>query len=74
MELASRDLLYAAKLFESEGDPKLAQDIRQAVERQQKAAKGQTGNGWGSQFLGGAAGLLQQLAPLAVKYFAPVPF
>ena len=74
MELASRDLLYAAQLFETAGDPKLAAEIRQAVERQQKAAKGQKGNGWGSQFLSGAAGILQQLAPLAVKYFAPVPF
>jgi len=74
MEAAKRDLLYAAQLFETEGDPKLAQDIRKAVEQQQKAAKGQQGNGWGSQFLSGAAGILQQLAPLAVKYFAPVPF
>ena len=74
MEAAERDLLYAAQLFETEGDPKLAQDIRQAVEQQKKSAKGQRGNGWGSQFLSGAAGILQQLAPLAVKYFAPVPF
>jgi uncharacterized protein YjbI with pentapeptide repeats len=74
MELASRDLLYAAKLFEAEGDPKFAQEIRSAVEQQQKGTKGKSGNGWGSQFLGGAAGILQQLAPLAVKYFAPVAF
>ena len=74
LELAQQDLLYAAQLFEAEGDSKLAGEIRQAVTRQQKAAKGQTGNGWGSQFLGGAAGMLQQLAPLAVKYFAPIPF
>nr|WP_254896437.1 pentapeptide repeat-containing protein [Synechococcus sp. HK05] len=74
LEPAQRDLLYAAQLFEGEGDPKLAKDIRQAVERQQKAAKGQAGNGWGSQILSGAAGLFQQLAPLAVKFFAPVPF
>jgi len=74
MELASSDLTYAAQLFQAEGNPKLAQEIRKAVERSQKAAKGQHGSGWGSQFLSGAAGILQQLAPLAVKYFAPVPF
>ncbi len=74
MELASRDLLYAAKLFEAEGDPKLAREIRSAVEQQRKESKGQSGNGWGSQFLSGATGILQQLAPLAVKYFAPVAF
>jgi uncharacterized protein YjbI with pentapeptide repeats len=74
VELAQQDLLYAAKLFEAEGDTKLAAEIRQAVDRQQKAAKGKAGNGWGSQLFSGAAGLLQQLAPLVVKYFAPVPF
>lgn len=74
LEQASQDLLYAAQLFEAQGDATLAKEIRDAVGRQQKAAKGQTGSGWGSQFLSGAAGLLQQLAPLAVKFFAPVPF
>ena len=74
MEAAKRDLLYAAQLFEAEGDPNLAQEIKKAVVQQQKAAKGQHGNGWGSQFLSGATGILQQLAPLAVKFFAPVPF
>jgi uncharacterized protein YjbI with pentapeptide repeats len=74
MELAQSDLTYAAQLFEAEGNLKLAQEIREAVARSEKTAKGKHGNGWGSQILSGTAGILQQLAPLAVKFFAPVPF
>lgn len=70
---AAQDFSYAATLYEQQGQADTAKTVREAAKLLSKDPK-TTGNGWGSKLFGGAAALLQQLAPLAVKYFAPVAF
>lgn len=73
--LAAGDLNYAAQLYENGGDNEQAQQLRQAAASltgQPNRPRG--GNGLGGQLLSGAAGLVQNLAPLALKYLAPLAF
>lgn len=72
---AASDLNYAAQLYDARGDAQQAQQLRQAAAA--LAAPGEkprSGNGLGGQLLGGAVGLFQNLAPLALKYLAPLAF
>lgn len=71
---ARQDLAYAASLYERQGSPELATQLRQGSEQLAREAKPPSGNGMGSALLQGAAGLAKTLAPLAIKYFAPIPF
>lgn len=73
-EGASQDLAYAAGLYELEGRPEVAVELRRNAERLGEPAKGPSGNGAGSALLQGAAQLVQVLGPLALKFFVPAPF
>ena len=70
---AAQDFTYAASLYDQQGQKDVAKSVRDAATLLSKDPK-QRGNGWGSKLFGGAAAVLQQLAPLAVKYFAPMAF
>ena len=70
---AAQDFSYAATLYEQQGQRDTAKSVRDAAKFLSKDPK-VSGNGWGSKIFGGFAALLQQLAPLAVKYFAPLAF
>ncbi len=72
--MASRDFAYAAELFEQQEQPELAQQMRDGAERVKKNSTQRGGNGMGGALLSGAAGLFQQLLPLAAKYFSPLTF
>ena len=72
--MASRDFAYAAELFEQQEQPELAQQMRDGAERVKKNSTQRGGNGMGGALLSGAAGLFQQLLPLAAKYFSPLAF
>ena len=73
--MAARDLAYAATLYEQEGDPEEARQLREVSEQLlQKASPPKGGNGQGGVILTGAAGLIQGLAPLAIKFLAPLAF
>ncbi|WP_041375259.1 pentapeptide repeat-containing protein [Prochlorococcus marinus] len=72
--MASRDFAYAAELFEQQEQPELAQQMREGAERVKKNPTQRGGNGMGGALLSGAAGLFQQLLPLAAKYFSPLAF
>jgi len=70
-----QDFTFAASLYERQGAPETASELRREVEqlnRGEKKPKG--GNGVGGTLLQGAAGLLQVLAPLAAKALIPLPF
>jgi tetratricopeptide (TPR) repeat protein len=72
---AARDFGYAATLYERAGDRNQATQLQQASERlQQQPERAKGGNGLGGQLLTGAAGLVQGLAPLAVKFLVPLAF
>lgn len=71
-ELAAQDFQYAATLYEQQGQAEMAKQVREAAKTLSSNPKKPGGNGWGSKLFGGAASLLQQLAPLAVKYLAPM--
>lgn len=81
LEAGSQDLTYAAGLYERQGSPEVAGELRQAViqlaqsrdPERPESGRG-TGHGAGSALLQGVAGLVQALAPLAIKVFAPTPF
>lgn len=74
-DLAAADFTYAASLYEQQGNKPVAQQLRKGAEDLKKNPDGKdAGNGWGGQFLQGAAAIFQQLAPLAIKYFAPLAF
>ena len=68
---AQQDITYAAALFEQQGDTATAVQLREQLKQLEKKEKGQSGNGYGSGLLRTAGGLFQQLAPLALKLFAP---
>lgn len=71
---AQQDINYAATLFEQQGDSATANELKKGLKAIQKAEKAKNGNGYGSQILKAAGGLFQQLAPIAVKMFAPMAF
>jgi hypothetical protein len=73
-EGARQDLAYAASLYDQQGNAEVATQLRRAADQlaQDPAAKG--GNGAGIVLMQGAASLAQTLAPLALKFFMPIPF
>ncbi len=74
-DLAAQDFSYAASLYAQSGDAFTAEKLRQASEALLDAPKkNKGGNGMGSQLLSGAMTALQTLAPLAVKFLAPMAF
>ena len=73
-EMASRDFAYAAELFEQQEQPELAQQMREGAEKVKKSPTQPSGNGVGGALLNGAAGIFQQLLPLAFKYLSPMAF
>ena len=64
---AAADLNQAARLYRQGGEETLADELDEAADKLREAPKRQKGNGWGSAVLGGAAGVLKQLAPYALK-------
>ena len=68
---AANDLAYAGQLYQEAGDVQLAKQLKDASVALNKGPQTQTGNGWGSQMLGSAWSLMQQLAPLALKMMGP---
>ena len=71
-ELAKADLNYAADLYEQSDQKPAAEQIRK-LSNSLKAGQppgGKGGNGWGMNVMQGFAGLLQQVAPLAIKAFS----
>ena len=64
---AAADLNQAARLYRQGGEEALADELDAAAQKLREAPKRQKGNGWGSAVLGGAAGVLKQLAPYALK-------
>jgi tetratricopeptide (TPR) repeat protein len=71
---AQQDVTYAAALFEQQGDMTTALGLRDQLKKLEQKEKQNAGNGYGSGLLRTAGGLFQQLAPLALKLFAPTPF
>ena len=71
---ASQDIRYAAELFEQQGDTATAEQLREQLNKIPTQQQARSGNGYGSDLLKAAGGLFQQLAPLAVKLFAPMAF
>jgi hypothetical protein len=73
--LAAQDFGYAATLYAQSGDAFTAEKLRQASEDLLDAPKkNKGGNGMGSQILSGTMSAIQVLAPLAVKFLAPMAF
>ncbi len=73
--LAAQDFGYAATLYAQSGDAFTAEKLRQASEELLDAPKkNKSGNGMGSQILSGTMSAIQVLAPLAVKFLAPMAF
>jgi tetratricopeptide (TPR) repeat protein len=71
------DLAYAATLYEQQGRPEVAAKLRESMEelgRDPEDSRPRGGNGAGGALLQGIAGLVQALAPLAIRIFAPVAF
>ena len=72
--LAAQDFGYASVLYERMGDAIEAAELKKASElllEDPKAPK-KSGNGIGSQLMGGAMAALQFLAPLAAKALVPL--
>ena len=70
---AINDLMYAADLFEQEGDLVKAEQLRNAsllLTNDDKESSAQ-GNGLGSAVLNGTLSILQQLAPMALRALTP---
>jgi hypothetical protein len=71
-ELAAQDFRYAASLYEQGGDQAQAKTLSDAANAlQSPGSKARGGNGIGGQLLSGAAGVVQTLAPLALKFLVP---
>ena len=71
-DLAKADLNYAADLYEQSDQKPAAEQIRivsSSLKTGQKPG-GKGGSGWGMNMMQGFAGLLQQMAPLAIKVFS----
>ena len=72
--LAAQDFNYASVLYARMGDPIEAEQLKKASQlllEDPKAPK-QSGNGIGSQLVGGALAAFQFLAPLAAKALVPL--
>lgn len=73
IQLAAQDFTYAASLYERAGETETTLQLREASRKLQAGPqKGQGGNGFGSQLVGGAMAAFQFLAPLAVKALIPM--
>ena len=72
---AAADFTYAASLFALEGQTDTSTQLKQAaLKLDTKSDQAKVGNGLGPQVMGGAMGVLQVLAPLAIKAFVPLSF
>lgn len=71
---AAQDLTYAASLYDRQGAPDTAKELRQGAAKLEQDPKDPKGNGMGGALLQGAASVFQALAPLAVKVFMPMAF
>jgi len=72
---AAQDFTYAADLYALEGQLETSKQLKEAARQlDAKPGKGKGGNGLGPQLLSGTMGVLQFLAPLAVKAFVPLAF
>jgi len=72
---AADDFNVAAALYDQQGQPETSAQLQQAALKLADMPKQvQGGNGLGPQLLSGTVGLLQFLAPLAIKAFVPLPF
>jgi uncharacterized protein YjbI with pentapeptide repeats len=72
---AAQDFTYAASLYAQEGQQESSTQLKQAaLKLDAKPDQEKGGNGLGPQIMGGAMGILQFLAPLAIKAFAPMAF
>ena len=75
-EVAAADFLYAASLYQQSGNIDLVKQLEvaaQAIQAQSSdMPKTPSGNGLGSQVLGGMVSAVQTLAPLAVKALIPL--
>lgn len=73
---AARDLAYAGRLFEQEGDQVKAEQLKAASERVTQenggGAANEQGNGVGSALLGGTLSAIQSLAPIALRALMPL--
>ena len=71
-DLAKADLNYAADLYEQSDQKPAAEQIRKVSSSLKTGQKpgGKGGSGWGMNMMQGFAGLLQQVAPLAIKAFS----
>ena len=73
---AARDLAYAGRLFEQEGDQLKAEQLKAASKRVTQENGGNTtdeqGNGLGSALLGGTLSAIQSLAPIALRALMPL--
>jgi TolA-binding protein len=64
---AAQDFAQAARLYRQAGEIALADQLDRASRGLLEPSRSPGGNGLGSSLVGGAAGLLQQLAPYALK-------
>ena len=73
-DLAGRDLAHAGWLFEQQGDPIKADQLKRASTRVHEPADADapTGNGLGSAVLGSMLSTVQALAPIALKALMPM--
>ena len=70
-----QDFIYAASLYEGQGAPETALELRKQAEQLGKAPnKPAGGNGMGGAILQGTAGLVQSIAPFAARVFMPLGF
>ncbi|WP_259731947.1 MULTISPECIES: pentapeptide repeat-containing protein [Synechococcales] len=72
---AAQDFTYAAGLYAQEGQIDTSKQLKEAaLQLDATPDKGKGGNGLGPQILSGTMGVLQFLAPLAIKAFVPLAF
>ena len=72
---AGQDLNHASQLYGRLGDAAQARALKDAADRLiAPEQKTRGGNGFGSALAGGAASILQLLAPIALKAFTPAMF
>lgn len=74
--IAASDFLYAASLYRQQGNVGLVQQLEVAAKTIQEQSsdipRARSGNGLGSQILGGMVSAVQNLAPLAMKALIPL--
>ena len=75
LQLAARDLHYAATLYTLMGDNQQAEALNKAANiLTEPPARPKGGNGAGSKLVSAAIAAAQLLAPLAAKTMLPIPF